>query len=185
MTDQSVTSSYLDGALPTDIVRYGLIPEFVGRFSQIVSTRGLDVDQLVDVLTTPRNALMKQYRLNFSLNDVDFHVTQCALREIAGIAHGRGTGARGLRAITEPLLLEAMFVVPDCHTVNTVYINAATVRGERPTVLLKGDMTVERYEKLKEEGMAPEMMEGVELVKIGAEADIFEWADRGDEKAAA
>jgi len=182
MSDQDVCGNYLDGALPTDIVSYGLIPEFVGRFSQIVATKGLDVDQLVDVLTTPRNALVKQYRLQFSLNDVDFHVTDGGLREIASVAHGRGTGARGLRSITEPLLLEAMFLVPDRPDVGTVYVDAETVRGERPAVLLGQGMTVERYEALRAEGAEPGDLEGVTPVVIGDEADVFISLD---EKAAA
>ena len=84
---------------------------------------------MVLVLTKPKNALVKQYKYLFALSDVDFHITDGALREIATVALSKNTGARGLRAILENILLEAMFLVPERADV-TVYIDDAVVRGD-------------------------------------------------------
>ena len=86
---------------PCDLVHYGILPEFVGRFPVIVSTSGLSLEQLVRVLTEPKNALIKQYRYLFALHHVEFHVTNEALEEIAALALVKNTGARGLRSILE------------------------------------------------------------------------------------
>lgn len=101
LKDEDTTQSYLDTTQPKDLTAYGLIPEFVGRFPLIVSTKALDEDALVDVMTLPKNALLKQYEYLFGLNDIEFVVTDSALRYIAREAKARGTGARGLRSITE------------------------------------------------------------------------------------
>lgn len=149
LDDHKVQGKYFDNAIPKDLVEYGMIPEFVGRFPVIVSTKGLDVSNLVDILTVPKNSLMKQYKFLFAMNDVTFHVTECGLEEIAKTAFSRGTGARGLRSITENVLMETMFVVPSLPDVHTVYLDAAAIRGERKPVLLKDpEMTVEKYEQL-------------------------------------
>lgn len=179
LSDQSVQGKYFDAAEPNDLVKYGLIPEFVGRFPVIVSTKGLDEEQLINVLTTPKNALTKQYKYLFAMSDVDFHVTECGLRELARIAYLRGTGARGLRSITEKILLDAMFVVPSHPSVHTVYVDAEAVRGERKPILLKHDMTIDKFEALKrdvnvsgvnsESGFALNGVDGVELVRIDEE----------------
>jgi len=153
LEDHKIQGKYFDNAIPKDLVEYGMIPEFVGRFPVIVSTKGLDVDNLVDILTVPRNSLVKQYKYLFAMNNVDFHVTKCGLDEIAKTAFLRGTGARGLRSITENVLMETMFVVPSIPDVHTVYLDAAAVRGERKPVMLKDpDMTVEKYEALVKQG---------------------------------
>mmetsp|Transcript_5102 Transcript_5102/g.6392 ORF Transcript_5102/g.6392 Transcript_5102/m.6392 type:complete len:746 (-) Transcript_5102:70-2307(-) len=150
LTDTHVQSNYFDNATPADLVEYGMIPEFVGRFPVIVSTRGLDEDSLVDILTTPKNSLIKQYKFSFAMLDVDFHITQCGLKEIAKLAFARGSGARGLRSITEKMLMETMFVVPSMPDVHTVYLDAEAVCGVAKPILLKGkDMTVEKYELMK------------------------------------
>jgi len=180
LSDQNVQGKYFDAAEPNDLVRYGLIPEFVGRFPVIVSTKGLDEEQLINVLTTPKNALTKQYKYLFAMSDVDFHVTDCGLRELARIAYLRGTGARGLRSITEKILLDAMFVVPSHPSVHTVYVDAEAVRGERKPILLKNDMTIEKFEALKRDAhgngadsekgeFALNGVDGVELVQINEE----------------
>ena len=135
LDDHDVQGAYFDRAEPADLVSYGLIPEFVGRFPLLVSTRSLDVEQMVLVLTKPKNALVKQYKYLFALSDVDFHITDGALREIATVALSKNTGARGLRAILENILLEAMFLVPERADV-TVYIDDAVVRGERSVLFL-------------------------------------------------
>jgi ATP-dependent Clp protease ATP-binding subunit ClpX len=150
--DPKVQGRCFDSVIPKDLVDFGMIPEFVGRFPVIVSTKGLDLDNLVDILTVPRNSIIKQYKRLFSIDDVKFHVTECGLKEIAKTAFGRGTGARGLRSITDQVLMETQYVVPSLADVHTVYVDAAAVRGERKPILLKGDMTVEKYESLTKSG---------------------------------
>lgn len=151
LDDHKVQGKYFDSAIPKDLVSYGMIPEFVGRFPVIVSTKGLDEKNLIDILTVPKNSLMKQYQCLFGLSDIAFHAADSALAEIAKMAFLRGSGARGLRSITENVLMETMFVVPSLPDVHTVYLDAEAVQGTRKPVLLKDpDMTVERYEALKE-----------------------------------
>jgi ATP-dependent Clp protease ATP-binding subunit ClpX len=147
--DFKVQGRYFDSAIPKDLVQYGMIPEFIGRFPVIVSTKGLDEENLIDILTTPKNSLLKQYKYLFAMNDVEFHISKCGLREVAKTAFGRGTGARGLRAITENALMETMFVVPSIPEVHTVYVDAAAIRGERKPILLRcPSLTIDKFETL-------------------------------------
>lgn len=169
LDDHKVQGKYFDNAIPKDLVEYGMIPEFVGRFPVIVSTKGLDVTNLIDILTVPKNSLMKQYKYLFAMNDVEFHVTEDGFEEIAKTAFSRGTGARGLRSITENVLMETMFVVPSLPDVHTVYMDAAAVRGDRKPILLQGDMTVEKYEAQCLRGGATQV-DGAMPVDISAAA---------------
>ncbi|KAL8061327.1 hypothetical protein ABFX02_02G079500 [Erythranthe guttata] len=109
-------SSLLEHVEGGDLTAYGLIPEFVGRFPVVVNLSALDEDQLVQVLTEPKNALCKQYKRMFSMNNVKLQFTDSAMRSIAKKATARNTGARGLRAILENILTEAMFEVPDAKS---------------------------------------------------------------------
>ena len=174
--DHKVQGKYFDNAIPKDLVHFGMIPEFVGRFPVIVSTKGLDEKSLVDILTVPKNSLIKQYTFQFAMNGIRFHATECALKEVAKMAFQRGSGARGLRSITENMLMETMFVVPSMEKVHTVYLDAAAVRGERKPILLKDpEMTAEKFEGLMEEGegQAWEELEGAELVQLDDSDDYF------------
>jgi len=166
--DHRIQGKYFDNAVPKDLVNYGMVPEFVGRFPVIVATKGLDEENLIDILTVPRNSLVKQYKYLFAMNDVNFHVSRCGLMEIAKTAFSRGTGARGLRAITENVLMETMFVVPSISNVHTVYLDSAAVRGDRKPILLKDPkMTVEKFEEMMEKcGGKPEDVDGAEFVLI-------------------
>eukprot|EP00579_Thalassiosira_antarctica_P001098 CAMPEP_0201865276 /NCGR_PEP_ID=MMETSP0902-20130614/172_1 /ASSEMBLY_ACC=CAM_ASM_000551 /TAXON_ID=420261 /ORGANISM="Thalassiosira antarctica, Strain CCMP982" /LENGTH=809 /DNA_ID=CAMNT_0048389967 /DNA_START=93 /DNA_END=2522 /DNA_ORIENTATION=- len=165
--DFKVQGKYFDNAIPKDLVQFGVIPEFVGRFPVIVSTRGLDEKSLVDILTEPKNSLVKQYIFQFAMNGIRFHATPCALAEVAKMAFRRGSGARGLRSITENILMETMFVVPSLEKVHTVYLDAMAVRGERKPILLKHpDMTVEKFEELLKEGQTWEELEGADVVQM-------------------
>lgn len=112
VTNAVVTSSLLESVESDDLTAYGLIPEFVGRFPVLVSLASLDEDQLVQVLMEPKNALCKQYKQMFNLNNVKLQFTENALRLIAKKAIAKNTGARGLRSILESILTEAMFEVP-------------------------------------------------------------------------
>ena len=98
--------------IPEDLVKFGLIPEFVGRVPVIVELEPLDEDALVRVLTEPKNALVKQYQALFAMEGVELHFTPAALREIARRARERGTGARGLRAVIERSMYELMYALP-------------------------------------------------------------------------
>jgi ATP-dependent Clp protease ATP-binding subunit ClpX len=175
--DHKVQGKYFDNAIPKDLVQFGMIPEYVGRFPVIVSTKGLDEENLIDICTVPKNSLVKQYKYLFAMNDVNFHISRCGLQEIAKTAFSRGTGARGLRAITENVLMETMFVVPSIPSVHTVYLDAAAVRGDRKPILLKDPkMDVEEFTKILEEtGGRPEDVDGAEPVLIEKSLDSDEF----------
>ncbi|KAL6877607.1 hypothetical protein ACP4OV_012822 [Aristida adscensionis] len=111
-----ITSSLLESVESGDLIAYGLIPEFVGRFPILVSLSSLSEDQLVEVLTKPKNALGRQYTKLFEMNDVKLHFTEKALRLIAKRAIAKNTGARGLRSILESILTEAMYEIPEIRT---------------------------------------------------------------------
>ncbi|GAB2293953.1 CLP protease regulatory subunit clpx1, mitochondrial [Dionaea muscipula] len=115
-TNAAVTSSLLDNVESNDLISYGLIPEFVGRFPILVNLAALTEDQLVEVLTEPKNALGKQYKKLFQMNGVKLYFTEGALRVIARKAIHKNTGARGLRSILENILVDAMYEIPDERT---------------------------------------------------------------------
>ncbi len=125
---------------PEDLVKFGLIPEFIGRLPLIASVNKLDEPALIQILTEPRNALVKQYQRLFELDGVDLEFTETAIYAIAEHALERGTGARGLRAIIEEVLLQAMYDVPSRGDVIKVIVNEDTVRdGVPPTLVLRED----------------------------------------------
>jgi ATP-dependent Clp protease ATP-binding subunit ClpX len=149
VSDPKIQGQCFDDVIPKDLVEFGMIPEFIGRFPVIVSTKGLDLDNLCDILTEPKNSIIKQYRRLFAIDDVKFHITDYGLKEIAKTAFKRGTGARGLRSITEQLLMETQYIVPSLENVHTVYLDAKAVRGEQPPMLLMDpDITIEKYEAM-------------------------------------
>ena len=174
--DFKVQGRYFDSAIPKDLVQYGMIPEFIGRFPVIVSTKGLDEENLIDILTTPKNSLLKQYKYLFAMNDVEFHISKCGLREVAKTAFGRGTGARGLRAITENALMETMFVVPSIADVHTVYVDAAAIRGERKPILLRcSSLTIDKFETLLSEHNGDiNKIDGAECVDINHHMNTYD-----------
>ena len=118
------------------MVKYGLIPEFVGRLPVIATLEELTEDALVEILTEPRNALTKQYSRLFEMEDVELDFRDDALRAVAHKAMERNSGARGLRSILENVLLETMYRVPSMDGVVKVVIDAATVRGESEPLLI-------------------------------------------------
>ena len=121
--------------LPEDLLKYGLIPEFIGRMPVLSAVHPLDVDDLAKILQDPRNALVKQYRHLLDLDDVELIFTPQAVKEIAEQAHSRGTGARGLRAIMETLLLDLMFHAPTSADLNRVVVDHLMVREGNVTSL--------------------------------------------------
>jgi ATP-dependent Clp protease ATP-binding subunit ClpX len=114
--------------LPEDLLKFGLIPEFVGRLPMIGAVRSLDRDALIKILTEPKNSLVKQYRKVFDFEDVELEFTREALEAIAEQALLRGTGARGLRAILEEVLLNTMYELPGRSDVGAVTIDIDTVQ---------------------------------------------------------
>ena len=129
----------LRGVLPEDLVRFGLIPEFIGRLPVVSSVEPLDGEALIDILTRPKNALTKQYQRFFEFDGVELEFEDDALEAIAELAILRQTGARGLRAIVEEVLLNTMYELPSREDVQTCVITAATVREKvNPTLVPHG-----------------------------------------------
>ncbi len=122
--------------MPEDLLKFGMIPEFVGRLPVITSVHNLDRDALIQILTEPRNALVKQYRRLFELDGVDLEFTPDSLEAIADQANLRGTGARGLRAIMEEVLQSVMYEVPSRKDVARVVITReAVLENVNPTIV--------------------------------------------------
>ncbi|MGB3406436.1 MAG: ATP-dependent Clp protease ATP-binding subunit ClpX [Jannaschia sp.] len=124
---------------PEDLLKFGLIPEFVGRLPVIATLTDLDQDALVIILTQPKNALVKQYQRLFELEGVQLTFTDDALIAIAKRAIERKTGARGLRSIMEDILLDTMFELPGLDTVDEVVVNEEAVRREVKPLLIHSD----------------------------------------------
>ncbi len=121
---------------PDDLIKYGLIPEFIGRLPVIATLDELSEEDLVRILVEPKNALVKQYRKLFELDGVELEFTEKALREIAAEAIRRKTGARGLRAIMEEVMTDIMFEIPSLGNVRKVIIDEDTVRRKsRPKLI--------------------------------------------------
>jgi ATP-dependent Clp protease ATP-binding subunit ClpX len=122
--------------MPEDMLKFGMIPEFIGRLPVFTSVAALDRDALVRVLTEPRNALVRQYQKLFELDGVELEFAQDALEAMADLAVLRGTGARGLRAIMEEVLMSVMYDVPSREDVARVVIDADVVnQGVNPTLV--------------------------------------------------
>ncbi len=125
----------LERVQPEDLLHFGLIPEFIGRLPVISSLRKLSEDELVNILTEPKNALIKQYSKQLAMNGVKLRVTRDAYRALAEEAVRRGTGARALRSIFERLMLDVMFDVPSRGDIEAVTINRMVVTGARPPLI--------------------------------------------------
>ena len=130
LDDPSV--NVLEKVQPEDLLHFGLIPEFIGRLPVISSLRKLTEDELMSILTEPKNALIKQYGKQLAMNDVKLRVTRDALRALAEEAVRRGTGARALRSLFEKMMLDVMFDIPSREDIESVTINRQVVLGERP-----------------------------------------------------
>jgi ATP-dependent Clp protease ATP-binding subunit ClpX len=138
-THDDALAALLGDVLPEDLVRYGLIPEFIGRLPIVSSVEPLDREALVDILTRPKNALTRQYRRFFEFDGVELEFEPEALEAIADLAILRQTGARGLRAILEEVLLNTMYELPSREDVGTCVITADTVRERtNPTLVPHG-----------------------------------------------
>ena len=144
--------------MPEDLLKFGLIPEFIGRLPVLTSVENLDKPALMQILTEPKNALVKQYQKLFDLDDVALEFTHDALEAIADLALARGTGARGLRAIMESVLLGVMYEVPSRTDIEKVVIEKECINdGAAPTMVGRtGDLPKRssRREKSTEEKSA-------------------------------
>jgi len=142
------TSESFSETLPEDLIKFGLIPEFIGRLPIVASVTSLDKDALVKILTEPRNALVKQYRKLFEMDGVELEFTEEALESIADQAIHRGTGARGLRAIMEEVLLPVMYDIPSRDDVAKVVVTKETVQDNvLPTIVPRKPTRSERRDK--------------------------------------
>ncbi|KUJ78539.1 ATP-dependent Clp protease ATP-binding subunit ClpX [Ruegeria profundi] len=124
---------------PEDLLKFGLIPEFVGRLPVLATLEDLDEDALVTILTKPKNALVKQYQRLFELEDVELAFTDDALKSIAKKAIERKTGARGLRSILEDILLDTMFELPGMKNVTEVVVNEEAVSSDKQPLIIYAD----------------------------------------------
>ena len=128
--DDAVVTDIFGDVMPEDLLKFGMIPEFIGRLPIITSVESLDQVALMQILTEPKNALVKQYKKLFELDDVALDFSNEALEVVADLAIKRGTGARGLRAIMEETLLSVMYEVPSRKDIEKVVITPAVVRKE-------------------------------------------------------
>ena len=133
---ESKVGETLRGVEPEDLVKYGLIPEFVGRLPMIATLDELDSDALVRIIKEPKNSLTKQYAKLFEMEGVEIQFREDALRAIARRARDRKIGARGLRSIMEAVLLETMYKIPSLEKVSKVIIDAAVIDGESEPLLM-------------------------------------------------
>ncbi|MEV4317836.1 MULTISPECIES: ATP-dependent Clp protease ATP-binding subunit ClpX [Pseudonocardiaceae] len=141
-------SDVFSDTMPEDLIKFGLIPEFIGRLPIVASVTNLDKRSLVTILTTPRNALVKQYQKLFEMDGVELEFTETALEAVADQAILRGTGARGLRAIMEEVLQPVMYDIPSRTDVAKVVITEQTVRENvNPTIVARQPTRRERREK--------------------------------------
>ena len=149
ITDRTPDDAFSE-VMPEDMIKFGLIPEFIGRLPVITNVRNLDRDALVRILTEPRNALIKQFQRLFELDGVELEFDAAALEAIADQAILRGTGARGLRAILEEVLLSVMYEVPSNPNVARVLITREVVLEKVIPTLVPRDLAAHRAGRRRE-----------------------------------
>ena len=145
------TNALLSKVEPQDLLKFGLIPEFIGRVPTLVTLDALDVNALVSILTTPKNALVKQYQKLLSLDNVELEFEPEAVEAIAKLAMERKTGARGLRAIVENAMADVMFTVPSEKNVVKCIVTKETITEKKSPVLIYADETKAKNKKMPEE----------------------------------
>ena len=143
---------------PQDLIKFGLIPEFIGRVPINVTLKSLDEDSLVRILTEPKNALIKQYQKLFEIDEVQLTFTDDAIREVAHQAALRKTGARGLRSIMESVMNEIMYEIPSHPEIEEVTITKECVEGKKDPEIRIKDNVIKPAGKVEEApGAAPEI----------------------------
>ena len=130
------TSAILEQVMPDDLLKYGLIPEFVGRLPVVVPLKALDEEDLMRILTEPKNAIVKQYQKFLALDKVELQLTPDALQAAAKGAAKRKTGARGLRSIIEEVLLDVMYEIPSSTNIRKVVVTGDSIEGRMKPLLL-------------------------------------------------
>ena len=124
-------------AEPSDLLSFGMIPEFIGRLPIVTALAALSEDELVKILTEPKNAMVKQYTKLVAMENVNFKITPDALRALAEQAVEKGTGARALRSMFEKIMLDIMYDIPSREDIADVTINRAVVEGKRAPIIRK------------------------------------------------
>jgi ATP-dependent Clp protease ATP-binding subunit ClpX len=137
--DRKNITLLLRGTEPEDLIKFGLIPEFVGRLPVAATLDELDEDALIQILVEPKNALIKQYQKMFRLEGVELEVREPALRAIAKKALARKTGARGLRSILEQVLLDVMYDLPSLSNLARVVVDESTIANDGKPLLMFAD----------------------------------------------
>ncbi len=173
-SDSLDTNALLASVEPQDLLKFGLIPEFIGRVPLIVTLDALDAGMLREILTTPRNALIKQYQKLLSYDDVELEFDDGAINAITEIAIARKTGARGLRAIVESAMLDVMYDVPSKDDVQKCIITEDTIKnGVQPTLIYKKadkkKASAKKAVKNKEDAAIPEIDSPKGPMAAGAE----------------
>ncbi len=145
--DEKSIGEYFDLVQPEDLTKYGLIPEFVGRLPVVASLHELSEDAMVQILTEPRNALVKQYKALFDMDDVALKFTDDALWAVARKANAQHSGARGLRSVLESVMLDIMYDIPSRPNIREVVINEDVVeKNAQPMIILAGDKNADNDE---------------------------------------
>jgi ATP-dependent Clp protease ATP-binding subunit ClpX len=138
--DNRTVSQLFNAAEPEDLIKYGLIPEFVGRLPVTATLEELSEEQLVQILTEPRNALTRQYMRLFEMEGTELEFRSEALHAVARKAMERNTGARGLRSILEQVLLDTMYELPSMDNVTKIIIDETVIEGKsKPLILYRND----------------------------------------------
>ncbi len=133
--DTHETNYLLSKVEPEDLIQFGMIPEFVGRFNSIANCNELTIEDLVDILIKPKNAIVKQYQQLFAEEGIQLHFDPESLKYMAERAKSTGTGARALRMIVESMLLNLMFEAPSDPTIKEITINKECVLGNAPPLV--------------------------------------------------
>jgi ATP-dependent Clp protease ATP-binding subunit ClpX len=142
--DERRTGAILREVEPEDLLKFGLIPEFIGRLPVLATLEDLDEKALIEILTKPKNALVKQYGRLFEMEGAKLTFTEDALRAVAKRAIQRKTGARGLRSIMETILLDTMFELPGLETVEEVVVNSEVAEGRAQPLFIYGERAAEQ-----------------------------------------
>src|SRR5437762_4100545 len=137
--DRKNVSALLREAEPEDLIKFGLIPEFVGRLPVVATLEELDEAVLIEILVQPKNALLKQYQKMFRMEGVELEIREAALRAIACKALARKTGARGLRSILEQVLLDVMYDLPSLNNLSRVVVDESTIANDGKPLLMFTD----------------------------------------------